>query len=193
MSSAEVITCVPAGDRPALFDVARRSIRHGLEHGRALAVEFASYPAVLQQSRACFVTLKTRGALRGCMGCLTAHRALVQEVAYYSYQAAFCDPRFHALEHTEYAELSISLSVLSAAEPIHCDSEVGLIEQLRPGIDGVILRCDSRSATLLPQVWQQAPDPYTFLSHLKRKAGLAEDYWSPEMRFERYRAESFVE
>jgi hypothetical protein len=193
MSSAEALFAVPENDRPALFDVARRSIRHGLEHRRALVVDIASFSTMLQQSRACFVTLKTHGALRGCMGCLSAHRALVQEVAYYSYQAAFCDPRFAALEADEFLELSIGVSVLSDSEPIRCESEAGLLEQLRPGIDGVILQCGSRSATLLPQVWKQAPDPRTFLSHLKRKAGLSTDYWSPGLKFQRYRAESFEE
>lgn len=176
-----------------MFDVARRSIEHGLQHGRALPVDFVTYSPILQQSRACFVTLKAHGALRGCMGCLSANRALVQEVAHYAYQAAFHDPRFASLEANELPDLAISLSVLTVAEPIDCTSEAQLLEQLQPGIDGVILWNGNRSATLLPQVWRQAPEPETFLAHLKRKAGLTADYWSPALKFQRYRAESFEE
>jgi AMMECR1 domain-containing protein len=37
------------------------------------------------------------------------------------------------------------------------------------------------------------PDPLAFLRALKRKAGLPEDYWSPELRVERYGTQYFAE
>ena len=45
------------------------------------------------------------------------------------------------------------------------------------GIDGVIIRKGSVSATFLPQVWEQLPRPEAFLSNLCAKAGLPADQW----------------
>ena len=49
--------------------------------------------------------------------------------------------------------------------------------ELRPGIDGVVLRHGRRSATFLPQVWRQLPIAEKFLDHLCLKAGLPQDAW----------------
>ena len=44
-------------------------------------------------------------------------------------------------------------------------------------IDGVILRDGMKSATFLPQVWEQLPRTEDFLSRLCLKAGLAANAW----------------
>ena len=49
-----------------------------------------------------------------------------------------------------------------------------------------------RRATFLPAVWEQLPDPESFLSHLERKAGLGPGSWSPARRLLRYRAEAIA-
>jgi AMMECR1 domain-containing protein len=41
-------------------------------------------------------------------------------------------------------------------------------------------------ATLLPQVWEQLPEPRDFIAALKIKAGLAEDFWSADVIVSRY-------
>jgi AMMECR1 domain-containing protein len=71
------------------------------------------------------------------------------------------------------------------------ESEEDLQSQVRPGIDGLILTEGTRRGTFLPAVWEQLPDVRTFLAHLKLKAGLPADYWSPEVRVSRYTTESF--
>ena len=81
--------------------------------------------------------------------------------------------------------------MLSPPEPLHFDSEDALLAQLRPGIDGLILQFRRGRATFLPAVWEQLPDPYVFLAQLKHKAGLPLDFWSPELRAERYTTEAF--
>ena len=55
-------------DKQQLLTLARDSIRHGLQQGRALSVDSDQYPAVMQQQAACFVTLNRQGLLRGCIG-----------------------------------------------------------------------------------------------------------------------------
>ncbi|MDZ7622800.1 MAG: AmmeMemoRadiSam system protein A [Candidatus Competibacteraceae bacterium] len=176
-------------DRATLLDVARASIQQGLRHGRALEVNPDDYPATLRPLRATFVTLEIGGQLRGCIGALTAYQPLVQDVAAHAYAAAFEDPRFPALREDEFPKLEIHISVLSPPESLHFDSEEELLAQLRPGVDGLIIHFQTYRATFLPAVWEHLPDPHVFLSQLKLKAGLPLDFWSPELRAERYTAE----
>jgi AMMECR1 domain-containing protein len=65
-------------------------------------------------------------------------------------------------------------------------SEEILIDQLRPGVDGLVLREGTRRSTFLPSVWESLSDPREFLRELKLKAGLPADYWSETLAFERY-------
>ncbi len=180
-----------AADRATLLEVARASIQHGLRHRRALAVDPADYPETLRPLRATFVTLEIDGQLRGCIGALTAYQPLVQDVAAHAYAAAFEDPRFPELRPDELPKLEIFVSVLSPPEPMHFVSEEDLLAQVRPGVDGLILQFRQRRATFLPAVWENLPDPYVFLAQLKHKAGLPLDFWSPELRVERYTTEYF--
>ncbi len=41
-------------------------------------------------------------------------------------------------------------------------------------------------STFLPQVWEQLPQPRQFMAHLKRKAGLPEDFWEEGVKLSRY-------
>ena len=43
----------------------------------------------------------------------------------------------------------------------------------------------------LPSVWERFPEPAQFVRQLKRKADLAPDHWSDDLRVFRYTAESF--
>ncbi len=172
-----------------LLEVARSSIEHGLATGRPLEVDENEYPPALREKLATFVTLRRRGALRGCTGVIEPRRPLVRDVAINAYRSAFEDPRFLPLAPEELEDLDIHISVLSPLEPVSCASEEELLAKLRPGVDGLVLHEGYRSATFLPAVWQQVPEPRKFLAELKRKAGLPADYWSPSIRFERYQAE----
>lgn len=183
-------TLSPA-DRATLLDVARASIQHGLRHRQALAVNPDDYPETLQPWRATFVTLEIGGQLRGCIGALTAYQPLVQDVAAHAYAAAFEDPRFAELRPDEFPNLEIFISVLSPPEPMCFSSEEDLLKQVRPGVDGLILEFRHYRATFLPAVWESLPDPYVFLAQLKHKAGLPLDFWSPELKVERYTTEYF--
>lgn len=177
-------------ERRLLRALARQSIEHGLDRGRALQPEPDGYPQRLREWRASFVTLEYRSRLRGCIGALEACQPLVCDVAEHAYAAAFTDPRFPPLSPPEATELELHISVLTPPEPLACASETELLARLQPGVDGLILHEHTRRATFLPAVWDDLPDPHEFLVHLKRKAGLTPDYWSTELRFERYRAES---
>ncbi len=176
-------------DRTALLELARRAIRHGLR-GEQLKVDVAQHSPALRAPGASFVTLKIAGELRGCIGSLEHERALAVDVAENAFAAAFRDPRFAALTHREFEIVSIHISLLSTTEPVRFESEADLLRLLRPGIDGIVLQEGHRRATFLPVVWEQLPDPADFLQYLKRKAGLAPDYWSARISIERYTVDS---
>jgi len=177
--------------RDTLLAIARQSIDYGLSHGRPLPVDPGDYPTPLQALRATFVTLHENGQLRGCIGTLEAHRPLVEDVADNAFSAAFRDPRFAQVSAAERDLLDLDISVLSPATPMQFDSEQDLLQQLRPGIDGLVLEDGPYRGTFLPSVWEQLPDPVDFLRQMKRKAGLSADYWSPSLKVSRYVTESF--
>ena len=180
-----------AAEQSTLLQVACASIASGLQAGKPLAVDAAAYPAPLTEKRASFVTLTQDNALRGCIGSLEARRMLVEDVAHNAFAAAFRDPRFAPLQQQEFETLDVHISVLGTPEPLDVVSEVQLLEQLRPGVDGLILQEHHLRGTFLPSVWESLPQPEDFLRHLKMKAGLPAAYWSADMRVWRYTTESF--
>ncbi|OAI07840.1 AmmeMemoRadiSam system protein A [Methylomonas methanica] len=174
-----------------LLELARQSIAHGLQTGRPLPVNLGDYPAELRQNRATFVTLERGDQLRGCIGMLEAVRPLAEDVAENAFAAAFRDRRFPPLTTEELADLDLHISVLSPAVALKFNSEVDLIAQLRPGMDGIILQEGGRRGTFLPSVWEDLPNPKQFLQHLKQKAGLPAAYWSDTIQAYRYTTEMF--
>ena len=178
--------------RRQLMQIARASILHGLQQGRALIPDERDYAPELQTERASFVTLNRFGMLRGCIGHLEASMPLTRDVAENAYSAAFRDPRFPPLTEDEYDDLEIHISILSAPEPLPVASESELLTKLRPGIDGLILEDGYARGTFLPSVWESLPEPKDFLRHLKHKAGLSENHWSKTLKIYRYETESFT-
>jgi len=180
-----------AEHRTRLFEVASRSIDHGLAAGRPLRVDPGDHPQPLREPRACFVTLRRAGALRGCIGELEAHRSLVESVANRAFHAAFRDPRFAGLRAEELNDLEIHVALLGPLVPLAVRDERELWERLEPGIDGVTLAEGAARATFLPAVWEKLPDPRHFLAELKRKAGLPSDHWSDRVEVSRYEVYEF--
>jgi AmmeMemoRadiSam system protein A len=142
---------------------------------------------------ATFVTLTQHGQLRGCIGSLEAHRPLAEDVRHNAIAAAFRDPRFAPLSVDELEKTAFEVSLLSPAHSIIFNSEADAVTQLRPGIDGVILEHGWHKGTFLPQVWEQLSDPVIFMSHLKNKAGLPENFWSDEIKLSRYTVQKWRE
>lgn len=147
----------------------------------------------LREPGAVFVTLHKHGALRGCIGSLEARRPLREDVEKNARSAAFLDPRFTPLSLREFDDVEVEVSLLSPAEPMRFTDEADLLQQLRPGVDGLLLEQGPHRGTFLPQVWEQLPAPADFLAHLKRKAGLAPDFWSADLRVSRYTVRKWSE
>nr|WP_242464463.1 AmmeMemoRadiSam system protein A [Halorhodospira abdelmalekii] len=131
--------------------------------------------------------------LRGCMGTLLAKQPLIESALSAALEAALADPRFPPVQRAELDTLAIKVAVLSEPEPLLVNSQQELLNALRPGEDGLILRDGLRRATFLPAVWESLPDPLDFVTHLKAKASLPPNHWSPTLQVARYRSVTFVD
>ena len=147
----------------------------------------------LQQPGATFVTLKCNGRLRGCIGSLSVHRRLIDDVRANAHAAAFQDPRFEPLRLAELGSVRVEVSLLSALQRMAVRDEADALAQLRPGIDGIVLEYDGNRGTFLPQVWENLPDRRSFLTQLKRKAGLSPEFWDGGLRLSRYTVAKWAE
>jgi AmmeMemoRadiSam system protein A len=178
-------------DRLCLLTVAEDTIAYGLEAGRYRPVSDEDYRIRLGEQAASFVTLYLGGQLRGCIGNLQATRPLVEDVAHNAYAAAFRDPRFEPVSWAEFLDLQIEISILSPLQDVQFENEANLLDQLRPGVDGVVFEAGQFRATFLPKVWEHIPGKRTFLGELKSKAGLTSDFWSDDVNIQRYTTSTF--
>ncbi|MFN3235164.1 MAG: AmmeMemoRadiSam system protein A [Gammaproteobacteria bacterium] len=182
-----------AEDQARMLRVARKAILHGLAERDVIKLTLSHYPGHLRENGASFVTLTTGGRLRGCIGALRAYQPLIQDVAEHAFAAAFKDARFSPLQEEELSKINIHISILNPAEKMQVTSEQDLLTQLRPGVDGLIIKDGALQATFLPSVWKQLSDPAEFLLHLKHKAGMGSDHWSGSMECYRYTVTEFGE
>lgn len=189
--SSSSLTEFAADEQDTLLALASTAIEQGLI-GKKDIPRPEKYNAALAAQGASFVTLNCDGKLRGCIGTLEAHQSLVVDVAENAWSAAFHDRRFSPLTAVEFTRIKIHISVLTPASPVTFTSEQNLIEQLQPGIDGLILSLGQQRGTFLPSVWKALPDPVEFLQHLKKKAGLPADFWSDDIKIQRYRTISIT-
>ena len=123
----------------------------------------------------CFVTLKNKGRLRGCIGQFTSESPLIELIADMAKASATGDPRFFADPITagELKHLDIEISVLSPLQRTNDPLS------LRLGIDGIYIKKGFTSGCFLPQVATETGwSKEEFLSYCcAHKAGLAADAW----------------
>lgn len=174
-----------------LLRLAYQSIESGYSTGHPYSVDLRDYPPQLVEMKATFVTLEKHKQLRGCIGMLEARLPLVEDVAENAFSAAYKDPRFPPVQKNEIPQLKIKISILSQPELLNIRSEQDLLQQMQPGIDGLILEDSRHRGTFLPSVWETLPDKEDFLRHLKNKAGLPANYWSDDIKVYRYHTEMF--
>ena len=165
-----------------LLPIARAAISRALDVPRA-ADENAPW---LAEHGACFVTLTQYGELRGCIGTLQAHRPLLDDVKSNAVSAVLRDPRFAPLSAVELDITTVEISLLSSTRAMEVQHEADALAQLRPGVDGIVFEYLHYRSTFLPQVWEQLPHPQHFMTHLKRKAGLPDNFWAEEVKLSRY-------
>jgi hypothetical protein len=177
-------------ERAWLVDRARAALAHEAATGAPDPVEDVDVPARLRLLGASFVTLRRGGDLAGCIGSLEPVRPLWRDVVHNARAAAFEDPRYAPLSGDDLTGLRVSVSVLSAREPVPGDRE-GLTAVLRPGVDGVLIEVGRRRGTFLPSVWASLPAVDDFLDALAAKAGLGPGGWPDDLHAARYTTDEF--
>jgi hypothetical protein len=177
-------------DKEQLLALARRSIDYALQH-RQVPQEENLDVKISEQMKAvgaAFVTLKKDGHLRGCIGDIFPRQPLYKSVIGNAVNAGFNDRRFMPVTAGECDEITIEISALTAPQAIASP------EEIRPGVDGVVLNKDGHSAVFLPQVAQeQGWGVSEMLANLSLKAGLPVDAWKDGARFLVFQAVVFGE
>lgn len=133
-------------DRRILCAIAGEALAAALT-GKSYEPPAQTRPALLEK-RGCFVTLKTGGILRGCLGCFTSTDPLYRTVAAYARHSALDDPRFpqFRLRASDLDAVEMEISALTPLEPA-ADPE-----NIVPGEHGIYVAKGGRSGCFLPQV-----------------------------------------
>jgi AmmeMemoRadiSam system protein B/AmmeMemoRadiSam system protein A len=197
-------------DKKQLLTLARRALVYFLEYRRVpQASELGiTINDAMRCLRAAFVTLKKvpvvensgfeirdssqvpqeKPQLRGCIGDIFPQRPLYKSVIINAIHAGAHDRRFYPVTKDECSHITIEISALTAPKPIASPDEI------RIGIDGVVLKKNGHSAVFLPQVApEQGWDVNQMLTRLSLKAGLDADAWKEGANFLVFQAVVFGE
>lgn len=145
-------------------------------------------PMPIRNRGGAFVSLHIGDDLRGCIGYPESDLPLPEIIERCAVTAAISDPRFPAVNATEWPQVDIEISILGTIEPL------GAVDEIEIGRHGLIVEQGIRRGLLLPQVaiefgW----DRDEFLEHTCSKAGLAKDAWKNGAKVFKFEAEVFGE
>jgi hypothetical protein len=156
-----------------LLKIARETIVTYVTRSSIPSVETASKGLKLESG--CFVTIKQRGQLRGCIGNFVSNKPLYQLVQEMAVSAATRDPRFYPMKQQDLDAFELEISVLSPLELISS------VDEIKVGTHGIYLVKNGSRGVLLPQVATEYKwDRETFLKHTCLKAGLPENAWQKD-------------
>ncbi|MFH1510618.1 MAG: AmmeMemoRadiSam system protein B [Candidatus Woesearchaeota archaeon] len=163
-------------EKEYLLSLARETLNTYIKNGKKPEVDETRITDNLRKEQGCFVTLEKDGMLRGCIGHIIPQEELWRCVVDNTINAAAHDSRFKPVQESEQKDIEIEISALTVPEELKYDSAQDLQNRLVPLKDGVVLRTGLRSATYLPQVWEDLPKE-EFLSSLCQKAGASRECW----------------
>jgi uncharacterized protein len=179
-----VVTGRGAAAHAALLLLARRAHEAAVAGGR---LPPALGSPVLDERAGAFVTLESKGELRGCIGRIEPGR-LGDVIVHCAGAAALEDPRFPRVVPDELPQIAIELSVLTPLERLEDPTA------LQPGVHGLLVACDGRRGVLLPQVaveWGWSAEE--FLRQTCLKARLPAMAWREGAQLFTFEAEIFGE
>jgi len=188
---AEKTEVLSEDDKRRLLELARKTLVYAFDHRETptpeqLGIELTEN---MKQVMGAFVTIKKHGELRGCIGEIYPQRPLYQAVIAQALNAAFEDPRFPPVHKEELPDLTFEISAYAEGP-----KPVSSYNDIRLGIDGIVIEKQGRRALFLPQVApEQGWDLPTTLEHLCRKAGLPTDAWKEGASFSTFQAIIFKE
>jgi len=160
-------------EKQTLFAIVEETLQWCVSRSReAFSFDAYSITPKLKEETATFVTLKMRGALRGCIGSLAPVAPLYKSVHENAINASMKDFRFQPVSAAELPGLDVHISILS---PI---VGIGSLDEFKIGEHGIIIEKHGRRAVYLPEVAvEQGWTKEETLASLCRKAGLNADAW----------------
>lgn len=175
--------------KQTLLRTAKQTVEAVVNHRPAPIVEKTDDP-VLLTPQGCFVTLKNRNDLRGCIGNFIGDKPLIEMVREMAVASARHDPRFrhNPIRPAELPRLDIEISALSPME--RTDNPLSL----ELGKHGIYITCGGQSGCFLPQVATETGwTKEEFLNYCcTHKAGLPEYAWEdPDVEVYLFTAEVF--
>lgn len=160
-----------------LVSLARQAIERYVQHQETIEVP-EKLTNEMKEKRGVFVSIKKRGALRGCIGTfLPTKPNVAEEIIQNAIHSSTEDPRFPPVSEDELDELEISVDVLSPPERIKDKKE------LDPKRYGVIVSSGGRKGLLLPDL-EGVNSVEEQIQIARRKAGISSDESIDLMRFE---------
>ena len=158
-----------------LLELARQTLQAHLSGEKIPAPKKKNLPSTVLNPMGAFVTLKSNGMLRGCIGYVEARKSLYETVIDNAINAGTRDPRFDPMTADELEKVKIEISAMSPLKKIDDISEIQV------GKHGLIIRKGYHSGLLLPQVATEYNwDRDTFLQQTCLKAGLKKDAWKSD-------------
>lgn len=169
-----------------LLRIARETVRAAVEEGQTYEPPRPE-SAELLEKRGVFVTLKSRGMLRGCIGYVLPTVPLYLAVRDMAINSALRDPRFPPVAAAELPGIYIEISIMTLLQPVEDPGEIVV------GEDGLVLEAGGRSGLLLPQVApEQGWNREQFLEGICMKAGLPPDaYTREDAKLQKFQAHIF--
>jgi AmmeMemoRadiSam system protein A len=159
--------------REELLKIARTTVEAAVRGERVMKMPARSEE--LKGKQGAFVTLKTNGQLRGCIGRFVSEVPLWKIVQQMAVSAATQDPRFvgRRIQPQELDEVEIEISVLSPLQKTDDPLSLEL------GRHGIYIRQGGRTGCFLPQVATETGwSKEQFLSKCcAGKAGLSSEAW----------------
>jgi len=160
-------------DKKTLLSIARESIKSAITDTLSEQSQIEIISPDLNEKSGAFVTLRTHGKLRGCIGRMVSDIPLYKLVSEMAVSAAKEDPRFSQIKPSDLEELEIDISVLSPLQKIDDPLDFEL------GRHGIYIKKGSSNGCFLPQVATETGwTKDEFLSKCcSMKAGLSPDAW----------------
>lgn len=146
--------------------LAREALETYIREGKKIRVPDWVRSEMKMKRAGAFVSIKKRGALRGCMGTVGPTMVNVaEEIINNAINSGFRDPRFPAVKEEEFKDLVYSVDVLGAPQKINS------LEELDVKRYGVIVTNGFRRGLLLPDL-EGVDTPEKQVTIALQKAGI---------------------
>ncbi|OFY50415.1 MAG: hypothetical protein A2X22_01065 [Bacteroidetes bacterium GWF2_49_14] len=160
-------------DKKELVQIARTTLESYVRNRTIPEITTSGFSESLKTPAGAFVTLKSDGQLRGCIGSFEPSSPLFKVVQEMAIASSTRDSRFLPVQSKELKEIHIEISVLTPMKKIRDISEIKL------GTHGIYIKKGFQGGTFLPQVATETGWTLEeFLGHCARdKAGIGWSGW----------------